>query len=248
MQKSNTKLISTLVRCAETRPGANEARCPSLPPSACSLRPGWPNRPPISDKLSVANLLAVSTCGSFVAGSQLGLFLWLRLGYVSPWHVALWLGCVNMAYVAFWLGMCQDGMCCVLRAGSVSTRHVALRLGVNMAKFCQEFNAKTGAYTNGIPLRVFLTARSDGSFFFHTKLPRTSWFIKNAAKIEKGSKMAYYDKVGTIHVKQIYEIAKVKQRDSEVMQNTPLPSICRSIVGQCKSMGITVVNDANRLQ
>eukprot|EP00457_Paulinella_chromatophora_P019424 gb/GEZN01021089.1/.p1 GENE.gb/GEZN01021089.1/~~gb/GEZN01021089.1/.p1 ORF type:complete len:157 (-),score=11.11 gb/GEZN01021089.1/:57-527(-) len=120
-------------------------------------------------------------------------------------------------------------------------------LGVNMAKFCQEFNARTGQYTNGIPCRVFLTARSDGSFFFHTRLPRTSWFILNASKLEKGGAFPGFETIGAIHVKQIYHIALVKQRDSELLQKTPLQSICRSIIGQCSSMGVRIVGDRDVL-
>jgi hypothetical protein len=46
--------------------------------------------------------------------------------------------------------------------------------------------------------------------------------------------------VGKIHVKHIYEIAKVKKIDQE---NIPLEQIARCIAGTCVSMGIQVVAD-----
>jgi ribosomal protein L11 len=48
--------------------------------------------------------------------------------------------------------------------------------------------------------------------------------------------------VGKIHVKQIYEIGKIKQRD-ETLQRIPLENLCRCIAGSCGSMGIEIVNE-----
>jgi hypothetical protein len=46
--------------------------------------------------------------------------------------------------------------------------------------------------------------------------------------------------VGKIHVKQLYEIAKIKRRD-EHMQKFSLETLCLIIQGSCRSMGIEVV-------
>lgn len=46
--------------------------------------------------------------------------------------------------------------------------------------------------------------------------------------------------MGNIHVKQVYEIAKMKQRD-EHLKEIPLMSLCRSIAASAGSMGIKVV-------
>ena len=45
---------------------------------------------------------------------------------------------------------------------------------------------------------------------------------------------------GAVTLKHIYEIAKVKQQDV-VMHNIPLKSICRSVMGSARSMGIKVI-------
>ena len=46
--------------------------------------------------------------------------------------------------------------------------------------------------------------------------------------------------VGEVTLKQIYEIAKVKQQDPN-LRNIPLKSIVSQIINSTKSMGLTVV-------
>ncbi len=48
--------------------------------------------------------------------------------------------------------------------------------------------------------------------------------------------------VGKVHVKQIYEIAKIKQKDSH-LQHIELEQLCRMIIGSVGSMGLEVVGD-----
>ena len=45
---------------------------------------------------------------------------------------------------------------------------------------------------------------------------------------------------GTVTLKQIYEIAKIKKEDPTCM-NVSLRSVCRSVIGSARSMGIEVV-------
>ena len=45
---------------------------------------------------------------------------------------------------------------------------------------------------------------------------------------------------GTVTLKQIYEIAKIKKQDSS-MKNVPMESLCKIIIGSTRSMGIEVV-------
>jgi hypothetical protein len=49
-----------------------------------------------------------------------------------------------------------------------------------------------------------------------------------------------HEYVGEVHIKQVYEIAKIKQKDAH-MQHIPLESICRSILGSAHSMGVRVI-------
>lgn len=89
-------------------------------------------------------------------------------------------------------------------------------------------------------MRVKLYAYNDGSYNFTTHLPQTSWFLKKACRIDKGAATAGHEEVGMVHVKQIYEIAKLKSTDSDDLALVPLPHVFKSIVHQCKGMGIKV--------
>lgn len=45
---------------------------------------------------------------------------------------------------------------------------------------------------------------------------------------------------GTVTLKHIYEIAKVKSLDP-TFRNTPLESVCKTVIGSARSMGIKLV-------
>lgn len=70
------------------------------------------------------------------------------------------------------------------------------------------------------------------------KTPPASYFIKKAAGLESGSQKPGHDVAGTISLKHIYEIALAKQAD---VPHIPLKSVCKSLVGTCRAMGVAVV-------
>ena len=47
--------------------------------------------------------------------------------------------------------------------------------------------------------------------------------------------------VGSVTLKQVYEIAKIKKED-KVFRNVPLEGICKTIIGSARSMGIEIVS------
>jgi large subunit ribosomal protein L11 len=106
--------------------------------------------------------------------------------------------------------------------------------------FCKEFNARTTRIEPGVPIPTLITIQPDRTFTFVTKTPPTSYFVKKAAGIEKGTGRPGHDIVGTISVKHVYEIAKIKATD-EHMKHLKLESIARSIVGSARSLGVRVV-------
>ncbi len=71
------------------------------------------------------------------------------------------------------------------------------------------------------------------------RTPPAMYFIKKAAGLDSASQRPGHQTAATISAKHIYEIAQIKHRDLE--KNIPLESVCRSIVGTCKSMGIKVI-------
>lgn len=106
--------------------------------------------------------------------------------------------------------------------------------------FCKEFNARTAHIEPGVPIPTLITVQPDRTFTFITKTPPASYFLKKAAGIEKGTGRPGHDISGTISLKHVYEIAKIKATDDH-MKIIPLESIARMIVGSARSLGVQVV-------
>lgn len=111
----------------------------------------------------------------------------------------------------------------------------------------QEFNARTAHITPGTPMPCRVTVRPDRSFAFDVRTPQTSWLLLNtidAPKNKKGNKKGAskpgHETVGTISLKHVYEIAKIKQSELR-LSGLSLEGLCRSIIHQAKSIGINVV-------
>jgi len=110
--------------------------------------------------------------------------------------------------------------------------------GLNIMDFCKQFNAKTQNMEKGTPIPVVITAYSDRSFTFITKMPPNSYFIMKAAKIEKGARTTGTETVGTITMTQVREIAKQKMAD---LNANDIEAAASMIIGSARSMGIQVV-------
>lgn len=112
--------------------------------------------------------------------------------------------------------------------------------GVKAIDFCKEFNARSAHYTPGIPIPVLMTVKPDRTFAFEMKSPPTSWLIMKAAGVKKGSDKPGHNIVGTISLKHVYEIAKIKKTDDR-HKDLELRSICSSIVLTANVVGVQVV-------
>jgi len=110
--------------------------------------------------------------------------------------------------------------------------------GVNIMQFCKEFNAATQGGEVGVPTPVVITVYSDRSFSFVTKTPPTSFFLKRAAKIEKGSGTTGRGFAGKVTKAQIKEIAQKKMPD---LNSPTLESAMAQVAGSARSMGLEVV-------
>ena len=108
--------------------------------------------------------------------------------------------------------------------------------GLNIMGFCKEFNART-MEQKGTIIPVVITVYADRSFTFITKTPPASVLIMKAAKIEKGSGEPNRNKVGSLSMAQIEEIAKLKLPD---LNAASIESAVKSIAGTARSMGIDV--------
>ena len=112
--------------------------------------------------------------------------------------------------------------------------------GLNIMEFCKQFNAKTQGMEKGTPIPVVISAYSDRSFTFITKQPPCTFFIKKAAKIEKGAHTPGTQTVGSITMEQIREIAAKKMVD---LNANDIEAACKMLVGSARSMGLQIVEN-----
>ena len=111
--------------------------------------------------------------------------------------------------------------------------------GVNIMEFCKGFNAKTQEMESGMPIPVVITVFEDRSFTFIMKTPPVTYFIKKAAKKEKGSQTPGKGGfVASITKKQVEEIANAKMAD---LNANDIAGAMLMIEGSARSMGIEVV-------
>ncbi|PCJ59913.1 MAG: 50S ribosomal protein L11 [Rhodospirillaceae bacterium] len=109
--------------------------------------------------------------------------------------------------------------------------------GVNIMEFCKAFNAETKELESGMPIPTTITVYADRSFTFITKSPPASFFLKKAAKINKGAKTTGRETVGKVTMTQIREIAEKKMVD---LNANDLDAAAQMIVGSARSMGLEV--------
>jgi|TARA_B100000530_G_C15753206_1_gene406436 large subunit ribosomal protein L11 len=110
--------------------------------------------------------------------------------------------------------------------------------GVNIMQFCKEFNARTQQQA-GMIIPVVITVYADRSFSFITKSPPASTLLIKAAGVKGGSGEPNRNKVGSVTLAQVEEIAKVKMPD---LNSTSIESAMEQVKGTAVSMGITVVD------
>lgn len=108
--------------------------------------------------------------------------------------------------------------------------------GINIQEFIKRFNDATQKEKGAIvPVRLIIY--QDKSFDFEVKKPLTSFLIKKAAGLDKGSGEPKTKKVGKISRKKLEEIAKLKMSDL----NTTDPEKALKIVeGTARSLGIEI--------
>ena len=109
--------------------------------------------------------------------------------------------------------------------------------GLNIMEFCKAFNAKTQGLEPGMPIPVVITAYGDRTFTFETKTPPVSYFIKKAAKLDKGSQTPGRGTAGSVSMAQVREIAQSKMVD---LNANDLEGAVQMILGSARSMGIEV--------
>jgi large subunit ribosomal protein L11 len=108
--------------------------------------------------------------------------------------------------------------------------------GVNIMEFCKAFNAQTQDQ-NGRIIPVEITVFEDRSFTFITKTPPAAVLIKEAAGIEKGSGEPNREKVASLTMDQVRQIAEAKLQD---LNANDVDQAAKIIAGTARSMGVEV--------
>jgi len=108
--------------------------------------------------------------------------------------------------------------------------------GVAIMDFCKEYNSRTQDKRGQI-IPVEITIYEDRSFTFATKTPPTSFLIRQAAGLDKGSENPGREQAGTISWAKIEEIVQVKLPDLNAID---LEGAKLQVAGTARSMGIAV--------
>ena len=108
--------------------------------------------------------------------------------------------------------------------------------GVQTMEFCKQYNAATESQ-RGTVVPVEITIFEDRSFSFILKTPPTPVLLREAAGVDKGSKMPGREGVGTVTDAQLAQIAKTKMPD---LNANDLEAAKRQVAGTARSMGIAV--------
>ncbi|MED5564999.1 MAG: 50S ribosomal protein L11 [Pseudomonadota bacterium] len=109
--------------------------------------------------------------------------------------------------------------------------------GVNIMEFCKAFNAKTQEMEANMPIPTIVTIFEDKSFTFEIKTPPASYFLKKAAKLDKGGSTPGREFAGSVTMAQCRDIAEQKLKD---LNTTDLDEAQKMIAGSARSMGLEV--------
>ena len=109
--------------------------------------------------------------------------------------------------------------------------------GLNIAEFCQKFNALTKDQQGSI-VSAEIVVYEDRTYDLKVKQPLVSHMIKKTLGIEKGSGKQRLVKVGKISKAQVREIAQKKIVD---LNTDDIEAAMKIVEGTAKSMGIEVV-------
>ncbi|MFF0494937.1 50S ribosomal protein L11 [Nocardia aobensis] len=110
--------------------------------------------------------------------------------------------------------------------------------GVNIMEFCKAYNAATESQRGNV-IPVEITVYEDRSFDFKLKTPPAAKLLLKAAGVQKGSPEPHRNKVATVTMDQVREIAKTKQED---LNANDIDQAAKIIAGTARSMGITVAD------
>ncbi|MCH4205804.1 MAG: 50S ribosomal protein L11 [Solobacterium sp.] len=121
-------------------------------------------------------------------------------------------------------------------AGQAKPGPALAAAGINMPKFCTEFNDKTKD-RHGDIVPVIITAYEDKSFDFILKTSPAAVLLKKAAGVAKASGSPKTVKAGKITQAQLKEIAEYKMPD---LNANDVEAAMKIVAGTARNMGIEI--------
>ena len=109
--------------------------------------------------------------------------------------------------------------------------------GLNIMEFCKAFNAASQDMERNAPIPVTITIFADKSFTFEMRTPPVSFFLKKAAKKQKGAQEPGRETVGEVTRAQVRDIAEQKMKD---LNADTIEAAMRMVEGSARSMGLEV--------
>ncbi|KAK0076265.1 hypothetical protein PV325_005673 [Microctonus aethiopoides] len=113
---------------------------------------------------------------------------------------------------------------------------------INIANFVKDFNEKTAHIKEGIPLPCRVKLKPDRTYDLVIHQPPATYFLKQAAGIQRGAMVSRDEVAGKITLKHLYEIAKIKKQDRHMIL-VSLEQLTQMLVGTAKTCGIQIVRD-----